>query len=201
MNNSSIPLHSSKATKNDPTVPIPSRSKQLDRIPLGRSTQQVREPCKSVPSAHTNVSFPLANVPKQGQFDAMKIVMSLLIALALTGMYIAANHVHRQLVLVNRDQFEKTGMNTTVNVVDHFDMDVKDVKMDQNVMNDEILDSFASSILKFKAPTELSTEQKLTNFDLGIFVEAETAGVDGKRKTSTEKTGARAVSSDLYLIF
>ena len=60
-----------------------------------------------------------------------------------------------------------------------------------------------ASILKLKSlqVTESSTEQKLTTFDLGKFLEAEPAAVDKDRKQSTKVAGAEAVSGDLYLIF
>ena len=206
MNKSSIHLHSSTATKSDldPSNPSHSRSKDLDRIPLERSTQ-VPGPCNDVLSMHQNVSYPLADMAKQGTFDAMKIGMSVIILALFTyllaNVYIT-NHVHRQVALVNRDRVKNTGINTTANVVIHYTMYLNDVIMDEHVMNDDILASVAS-ILKLKSlqVTESSTEQKLTTFDLGKFLEAEPAAAEGERKISTETTGAKAVSSDLYLVF
>ena len=218
MNTSFIHPHSSTTTKtgtktgtkigtkpgNDPTYPSQSQAKHLDQIPLERSTQQVFGPRKDLPNMHPNVSCPHANLAKPGKCNAMQIVMSFLfvaITYFLANVYID-NHVHRQLALVNRDRVEKTGINTTNNVVIHYTVDLNDVKMDQNGINEDILASVAS-ILKLKSlqVTESSTEQKLTNFDLDKFVEAETTPVDGERKISTEETGAKAVSSDLFLVF
>ena len=203
MNNSSTPLHFSMATKNDPTNPSQSQAKHLDQIASDYSTQQVFGPRNDLPSTGQSVSYPLANLSTPGKFNAMQIVMSVLfvaITYFLADVYID-NQVHRQLALLNRYRVEHTGMNTTVNVVIHYTMDLNDVKMDQNGINEDILASVAS-ILKLKSSlTESSTEQKLTNFDLDKILEAETTAVDGERKISTEATGAKAVSSDLFLVF
>ena len=203
MNNSSTPLHFSMATKNDPTNPSQSQAKHLDQIASDYSTQQVFGPRNDLPSTGQSVFYPLANLPTPGKFNAMQIVISVLfvaITYFLADVYID-NHVHRQLAFLNRYRVEHTGMNTTVNVVIHYTMDLNDVKMDQNGINEDILASVAS-ILKLKSSlTESSTEQKLTNFDLGKILEAETTAVDGERKISTETTGAKAVSSDLFLVF
>ena len=202
MNKSSIHLHSSTATKSDPTNPSQSQAKHLDQIPLERSTQPVFGPRKDLPNMYQNVSGNLANLAKPGKFNPMQIVMSVLfvaITYFLANVYID-NHVHRQLAFLNRYRVEHTRMNTTVNVAIHYTMDLNELKMDQHGLNDDIL---ASLILKFKSfrLTESSTEQKLTTFDLGKFLEAEPAAVDGVKKISTETTGAKAVSSDLYLVF
>ena len=204
MNKSSTTLHSSMATKRDPTNPSQSQAKHLDQIASDISTQQVFGPRKDFPNMHPTVSCPFANLPTPGKFNAMQIVMSVLfvaITYFLANVYID-NHVHRQLALLNRYRVEHTGMNTTVNVVIHYTMDLNDVKMDQNGINEDILASVAS-ILKLKSlqVTESSTEQKLTTFDLGKFLEAEPAAVDKDRKQSTKVAGAEAVSGDLYLIF
>ena len=204
MNNSSTPLHFSMATKNDPTNPSQSQAKHLDQIASYYSTQQVFGPRNDLPSTSQSVSCPLANLPTPGKFNALQIVMSVLfvaITFFLADVYID-NHVHRQLALLNRYRVDHTGMNTTVNVVIHYTMDLNDVKMDQNGINEDILASVAS-ILKLKSlqVTESSTEQKLTNFDLGKILDAETTPVDGERKISTKATGAKAVSSDLFLVF
>ena len=218
MNTSFIHPHSSTTTKtgtktgtkigtkpgNDPTYPSQSQAKHLDQIPLERSTQQVFGPRKDFPNMHPTVSCPFANLPTPGKFNALQIVMSVLFVAFtyfLADVYID-NHVHRQLAFLNRYRVEHTGMNTTVNVVIHYTMDLNGVKMDQNGINEDILASVAS-ILKLKSLqlTESSTEQKLTNFDLGKILEAETTPVDGERKISTEATGAKAVSSDLFLVF
>ena len=167
---------------------------------LESSTQPVFGPRKDLPNMHQNVSSPRANLATPGKFNAMQIVMSVLfvaITYFLANVYID-NHVHRQLAFLNRYRVEHTRMNTTVNVVIHYTMDLNGVKMDQNGMNDDILASVAS-ILKLKSSLiESSTEQKLTNFDLDKFVEAETTAVDGERKTSTKATGAKAVSRDFF---
>ena len=216
MNTSFIHPHSSTTTKtgtktgtkigtkpgNDPTYPSQSQAKHLDQIPLERSTQQVFGPRKDLPNVHQNVSCNHANLAKPGKFNAMQIVMSVLfvaITYFLANVYID-NHVHRQLAFLNRYRVEHTRMNTTVNVAIHYTMDLNDVKMNQHGLNDDIL---ASLILKFKSfrLTESSTEQKLTTFDLGKFLEAEPAAVDKDRKQSTKVAGAEAVSGDLYLIF
>ena len=204
MNNSSTPLHFSMATKNDPTNPSQSQAKHLDQIASDCSTQQVFGPRNDLPSTGQSVSCPLANLPTPGKFNALQIVMSVLFVAFtyfLADVYID-NQVHRQLALLNRYRVEHTGMNTTVNVVIHYTMDLNDVKMDQNGINEDILASVAS-ILKLKSlqVTESSTEQKLTTFDLGKFLEAEPAAVDKDRKQSTKVAGAEAVSGDLYLIF
>jgi len=218
MNTSFIHPHSSTTTKtgtktgtkigtkpgNDPTYPSQSQAKHLDQIPLERSTQQVFGPRKDLPNVHQNVSCNHANLAKPGKFNAMQIVMSVLfvaITYFLANVYID-NHVHRQLAFLNRYRVEHTRMNTTVNVVIHYTMDLNGVKMDQNGINEDILASVAS-ILKLKSlqVTESSTEQKLTTFDLGKFLEAEPAAVDKDRKQSTKVAGAEAVSGDLYLIF
>ena len=218
MNTSFIHPHSSTTTKtgtktgtkigtkpgNDPTYPSQSQAKHLDQIPLERSTQQVFGPRKDLPNVHQNVSCNHANLARPGKFNAMQIVMSVLFV-ALTCLFVDVyidNHVHRQLAFLNRYRVEHTRMNTTINVVIHYTMDLNDVKMDQIGMNDDILASVAS-ILKLKSlqVTESSTEQKLTNFVLDKFLEAETTAVDGERKISTEATGAKAVSSDLFLVF
>ena len=204
MNNSSTPLHFSMATKNDPTHPSQSQAKHLDQIASDYSTQQVFGPRNDLPSTGQSVFYPLANLPTPGKFNAMQIVISVLfvaITFFLADVYID-NHVHRQLAFLNRYRVEHTGMNTTVNVVIHYTMDLNDVKMDQNGINEDILASVAS-ILKLKSlqVTESSTEQKLTTFDLGKFLEAEPAAVDKDRKQSTKVAGAEAVSGDLYLIF
>ena len=205
MNKSSIHLHSSTATKSDldPSNPSHSRSKDLDRIPLERSTQ-VPGPCNDVLSMHQNVSYPLADMAKQGTFDAMKIGMSVIILALFTyllaNVYIT-NHVHRQVALVNRDRVKNTGINTTANVVIHYTMYLNDVIMDEHVMNDDILASVASSMSKFKSLTESSTEQKLTNFDLGIFIVAETAAEDGQKGESTEVVAVKEVCDVICLIF
>jgi hypothetical protein len=198
MNKSSIHLHSSTATKSDPTNPSQSQAKHLDQIPLERSTQPVFGPRKDLPNMHQNVFCHHANLAKPGKCNAMQIVMSVLfvaITYFLANVYID-NHVHRQLAFLNRYRVEHTRTNTTVNIAIHYTMDLNDVKMDR-------LNSVASFILKFKSLrlTESSTEQKLTTFDLGKFLEAEPAAVDGERKISTETTGAKAVSGDLYLVF
>ena len=216
MNTSFIHPHSSTTTKtgtktgtkigtkpgNDPTYPSQSQAKHLDQIPLERSTQQVFGPRKDLPNVHQNVSCNHANLAKPGKFNAMQIVMSVLfvaITYFLANVYID-NHVHRQLAFLNRYRVEHTRMNTTVNVAIHYTMDLNELKMDQHGLNDDIL---ASLILKFKSfrLTESSTEQKLTTFDLGKFLEAEPAAVDKDRKQSTKVAGAEAVSGDLYLIF
>ena len=166
---------------------------------LERSTQPVFGPRKDLPNMYQNVSGNLANLAKPGKFNAMQIVMSVLI-IAFTYLFADVyidNHVHRQLASLNRYRVEHTRTNTTVNIAIHYTMDLNDVK---------ILNSVASFILKFKSlrltePGESSTEQKLTTFDLGKFLEAESAAVEGERKISTETTGAKAVSSDLYLVF
>ena len=204
MNKSSIHLHSSTATKSDSTNPSQSQAKHLDQIPLERSTQPVFGPRKDLPNMYQNVSGNLANLAKPGKFNPMQIVMSVLFVAFtyfLADVYID-NQVHRQLALLNRYRVEHTGMNTTVNVVIHYTMDLNGVKMDQNGINEDILASVAS-ILKLKSlqVTESSTEQKLTTFDLGKFLEAEPAAVDKDRKQSTKVAGAEAVSGDLYLIF
>ena len=202
MNNSSTPLHFSMATKNDPTNPSQSQAKHLDQIASDYSTQQVFGPRNDLLSGQS-VSCPLANLPTPGKFNAMQIVISVLFV-AITYLFVDVyidNQVHRQLAFLNRYRVEHTGTNTTVNVVIHYTMDLNDVKMDQNGMNDDILASVAS-ILKLKSSLiESSTEQKLTNFDLGKILEAETTAVDGERKISTEATGAKSVSSDLFLVF
>ena len=191
------------ATKSDPSNPSHSRS-ILDRIPLERSTQ-VPGPCNDVLNMHQNVSYPPLADSKQRKFDAMKIGMSVIILALFTyllaNVYIT-NHVHRQVALVNRDRVKNTGINTTANVVIHYTMYLNDVIMDEHVMNDDILASVAT-LLKFKSlqVTESSAEQKKTNFDLDKFLAAETTAVDGERKISTESTGAKAVSSDLFLVF
>jgi len=224
MNTSFIHPHSSTTTKtgtktgtkigtkpgNDPTYPSQSQAKHLDQIPLERSTQQVFGPCKDLPNVHQNVSCNHANLAKPGKFNAMQIVMSVLfvaITYFLANVYID-NHVHRQLAFLNRYRVEHTRMNTTVNVAIHYTMDLNELKME---LNEDILNSVASFILKFKSlrltslrltePGESSTEQKLTTFDLGKFLEAEPAAVDKDRKQSTKVAGAEAVSGDLYLIF
>ena len=203
MNNSSTPLHFSMATKNDPTNPSQSQAKHLDQIASDCSTQQVFGPRNDLLSNGQSVSCPIANLPTPGKFNALQIVMSVLFVAFtyfLADVYID-NQVHRQLALLNRYRVDHTGMNTTVNVVIHYTMDLNGVKMDQNGINDDILASVAS-ILKLKSSlTESSTEQKLTNFDLDKILEAETTAVDGERKISTEATGAKAVSSDLFLVF
>ena len=204
MNNSSTHLHFSMATKNDPTNPSQSQAKHLDQIASDYSTQQVFGPRNVLPSTGQSVSCPLANLPTPGKFNAMQIVMSVLFV-AFTYLFVDVyidNHVHRQLAFLNRYRVEHTRMNVTVNFAIHYTMDLNDVKMDQNGMNEDILASVAS-ILKLKSlqVTESSTEQKLTNFDLGKILEAETTPVDGERKISTEATGAKAVSSDLFLVF
>ena len=220
MNTSFIHPHSSTTTKtgtktgtkigtkpgNDPTYPSQSQAKHLDQIPLERSTQQVFGPRKDLPNVHQNVSCNHANLAKPGKFNAMQIVMSVLfvaITYFLANVYID-NHVHRQLAFLNRYRVEHTRTNTTVNIAIHYTMDLNDVKM--HGLNDDILNSVASFILKFKSlrltePGESSTEQKLTTFDLGKFLEAEPAAAEGVKKISTETTGAKAVSSDLYLVF
>ena len=205
MNNSSTPLHFSMATKNDPTNPSQSQAKHLDQIASDYSTQQVFGPRNDLPSTGQSVSCPLANLPTPGKFNALQIVMSVLfvaITFFLADVYID-NHVHRQLAFLNRYRVEHTRTNTTVNIAIHYTMDLNDVKMEKNGLNDDILNSVASFILKFKSLrlTESSTEQKLTTFDLGKFLEAEPAAAEGERKISTETTGAKAVSSDLYLVF
>ena len=191
------------ATKNDPTNPSQSQAKHLDQIASDYSTQQVFGPRNDLPSTDQSVSCPLANLPTPGKFNAMQIVISVLFV-AITYLFVDVyidNHVHRQLAFLNRYRVEHTGMNTTVNVVIHYTMDLNDVKMDQNGINEDILVSVAS-ILKLKSSLiESSTEQKLTNFDLDKFGEAETTAVDGERKISTEATGAKSVSSDLFLVF
>ena len=207
MNKSSTPLHFSMATKNDPTNPSQSQAKHLDQIASDYSTQQVFGPRNDLPSTGQSVSYPRANLAKPGKFNAMQIVMSVLfvaITYFLANVYID-NHVHRQLALLNRYRVEHTRTNTTVNIAIHYTMDLNDVK-NQNGLNYDILNSVASFILKFKSlrltePGESSTEQKLTTFDLGKFLEAEPAAAEGERKISTETTGAKAVSSDLYLVF
>ena len=219
MNTSFIHPHSSTTTKtgtktgtkigtkpgNDPTYPSQSQAKHLDQIPLERSTQQVFGPRKDLPNVHQNVSCNHANLAKPGKFNAMQIVMSVLfvaITYFLANVYID-NHVHRQLAFLNRYRVEHTRTNTTVNIAIHYTMDLNDVKMEKNGLNEDILNSVASFILKFKSLrlTESSTEQKLTTFDLGKFLEAEPAAVDKDRKQSTKVAGAEAVSGDLYLIF
>ena len=203
MDKSSTHLHSSTATKNDPTYPSQSQAKHLYQIPRERSTQQVFGPRNDLPSTDQNVSCPLANLAKPGKFNAMQIVMSVLtiaITYLLADVY-TDNHVHRQLAFLNRYRVKTTEMNTTTNIAIHHIVALNDVTMDQNVMNDEILASTAASILKFNSLTESSTEQKLTNFDWAKCLEAETAAVDGERKQSTEVAGAEVVSSDLYLVF
>ena len=202
MNNSSTPLHFSMTTKNDPTNPSQSQAKHLDQIASDYSTQQVFGPRNDLPSTGQSVSYPLANLPTPGKFNAMQIVISVLfvaITFFLADVYID-NHVHRQLAFLNRYRVEHTGMNTTVNVVIHYTMDLNGVKMDQNGINEDILASVAS-ILKLKSLTESTTEQKLTNFDLGKILEAETTAVDGERKISTKATGAKAVSRDFFFVF
>ena len=191
------------ATKNDPTNPSQSQAKHLDQIASDYSTQQVFGPRKDFPNMHPTVSCPFANLPTPGKFNAMQIVISVLFV-AITYLFVDVyidNHVHRQLAFLNRYRVEHTGMNTTVNVVIHYTMDLNGVKMDQNGMNDDILASVAS-ILKLKSSLiESSTEQKLTNFDLGKILEAETTAVDGERKISTEATGAKAVSWVFFFVF
>ena len=89
MNKSSIHLHSSTATKSDldPSNPSHSRSKDLDRIPLERSTQ-VPGPCNDVLNMHQ-------------KFDAMKIGMSVIILALFT--YLLANvYIYGQPVAVMR---------------------------------------------------------------------------------------------------
>ena len=205
MNKSSTHLHFSMATKNDPTNPSQSQAKHLDQIASDYSTQQVFGPRNDLPSTDPNVSCPLANLPTPGKFNAMQIVISVLFV-AITYLFVDVyidNHVHRQLAFLNRYRVEHTRTNTTVNIAIHYTMDLNDVKMEKNVLNDDILNSVASFILKFKSLrlTESSTEQKLTTFDLGKFLEAEPAAVDKDRKQSTKVAGAEAVSGDLYLIF
>ena len=196
------------STKNDPTNPSQSQAKHLDQIASDYSTQQVVGPRNDLLSTGQSVSYPLANLAKPGKFNAMQIVMSVLfvaITYFLANVYID-NHVHRQLAFLNRYRVEHTRTNTTVNIAIHYTMDLNHVKMDQHGLNEDILNSVASFILKFKSlrltePGESSTEQKLTTFDLGKFLEAEPAAVDKDRKQSTKVAGAEAVSGDLYLIF
>ena len=215
MNTSFIHPHSSTTTKtgtktgtkigmkpgNDPTTIPPHQQQHLDQMPVDRSTQQAVHPRNSLANTHTTASHPVANLDKQVHtsdatstsvrnttkvIKIMFVLIGFLFLLFFSDMFIT-NRVHREIARLNWDPVKNNGMKTTTNVV----------------MNDKILVAGASSNVKFKplCVTESSIEQKLTNFDLDKILEAETTPVDGERKTSTEETGAKAVSIDLFLLF
>tara|TARA_B100000795_G_scaffold207470_1_gene160949 strand:- start:266 stop:871 length:606 start_codon:yes stop_codon:yes gene_type:complete len=195
----------STKTKKLPKCTDPTKAKPLDRTRLKRSTQQKLDSRKAVSNLHKNVPNHGATMEKESKFNAMQIVIILIICIVTCITVLANVNIGHHIQFENRflkwGHVQNNGLNMTFNHLSNFDTNQKVVKMDQHLIRTDILDSssYGKSSITRTPCSSTCPEKKVKCFDSSRCLMA-TVAVDEKGEKITAATAEEAVRSDLYLV-
>ena len=195
----------STKTKKHPKCNNPTKAKPLDRTRLKRSTQQKLNSRKAVSNLHKNVPNHGATMEKESKFNAIQIVIILIICIVTCITVLANVNIGHHIQFENRflkwGHVQNNGLNMTFNHLSNFDTNQKVVKMDQHLIRTDILDSssYGKSSITRTPCSSTCPEKKVKCFDSSRCLMA-TVAVDEKGEKITAATAEEAVRSDLYLV-